>query len=64
MTRKHFKAIASTIRDLPVSERQRVQIALAFAKMCREFNANFDQTRFMVACEAGVKVANVPTDKV
>jgi hypothetical protein len=59
MTRKHFEAIARTIRELPeifdaphrvdrLSLREK--IATEFADLCAGYNGRFDRERFMEAC--------------
>ena len=50
MTRKHFEAIALTIKDMQVGEITRKKIALEFAGMCRLQNRNFNEARFLKAC--------------
>lgn len=51
MTRKHFIAIAHTIKLLPLSSREREAVAFRFADMCMMFNNNFDRERFQEACK-------------
>jgi hypothetical protein len=50
MTRKHFKAIADTIKNLQVSDEDRKQIATAFAFTCDGFNNHFNLDKFIEAC--------------
>ena len=49
MTRKHFEAIAQTIKAIAdAGERQRQ--AEAMANMCAQQNKRFDRARFFAAC--------------
>jgi len=50
MTRKHFQAIAQTIRQTAANYDERTRFALAFADLCAEYNSNFDRVRFLDAC--------------
>jgi len=53
MTRKHFQAIADTIKGLrhELSKEDADKIAKEFARMCKGFNGRFDEGRFLQACE-------------
>ena len=50
MTRKHFEALAAEIRQIP-DKVAREQAARAVARACRQFNPNFDMSRFLAACD-------------
>ena len=52
MTRKDFRAIAETIKNLDVNERNRLHIANSFANMLKHTNPRFDRERFLKACAA------------
>ncbi len=67
MTRKHFQAIADTIKQLasegilmsPDSEERdypHYATAEAFADLCEQYNDNFKRDRFLKAC--GIEVRN------
>jgi hypothetical protein len=49
MTKKHFQALAETIRDI-VDNEARSQAAKAVAKACQCFNDRFDEKRFYKQC--------------
>lgn len=55
MTRKHFTAIAETIRSLDVDTETRQKVAEGFASTCAEFNGNFDRGRFIEAATKPTK---------
>jgi hypothetical protein len=56
MTRKHFKAIAATLRrELQYADDTSSEIAIedtakALCSIFAEFNPNFDRGRFLAAC--------------
>jgi hypothetical protein len=50
MTRKHFAAIAATIKYLNVTDDVRQHVAEEMASTCASFNGNFDRGRFLAAC--------------
>ena len=50
LTRKHFEALAAEIRQIP-DRVVREQAAHAMARVCRQFNPNFDMSRFLAACD-------------
>ena len=49
MTRKHFQAIADTIRFMDVDATTREKLASEFARTCASFNGRFDKGRFIAA---------------
>jgi hypothetical protein len=49
MTRKHFRLIADTIKNLPEKTTKRY-VAQLFAVMCNSTNANFNWQKFERAC--------------
>ncbi len=49
MTRRHFQALATAIRDLPDNP-TKLQVFSAIAQVCSSFNYNFDWQRFKAAC--------------
>jgi hypothetical protein len=53
MTRKHFQALAHTVKTelvfLPDKDRRKV--AMELARFCRQFNSNFDDSKFIEKCE-------------
>jgi len=49
LTRQHFEAIAGTISKLP-EDCTPQQVALAFAVLFQDTNANFNIPRFIKAC--------------
>lgn len=49
MTKEHFIAIAATIRALDVDYMTRMDIAVAMADTCGEFNDLFDHDKFIKA---------------
>lgn len=55
MTRKHFTAIAETIRFLDLPRAQRRVVAHDMALTLSGFNGNFDRDRFIEACMKPVK---------
>ncbi len=52
MTRKHFVAIAATLKDTDASRETCRELAILFGA----FNLNFDYATFMDACGHGVRV--------
>ncbi len=50
MTRKHFLAIAETIRTLRLEQAQREEVAAAFAEALSETNMRFNAQTFYKAC--------------
>jgi len=50
MTRKHFEAIAETIRNSNIGDDATAQIAYDLANTLERFNPNFDKHRFLKAC--------------
>ncbi len=49
MTREHFQAIADEIAT--ISNRDEAErTAERMARVCQQFNANFNKARFMTAC--------------
>ena len=50
MTRKHFEAIAATIKALDLTDSERSHVAESFADMLAAFNDLFDRQRFIRAC--------------
>lgn len=56
MQRRHFEAIAETVKGLKTNEflkltqQQHEEIALTFSGMCRRENPRFDKARFLKAC--------------
>ena len=50
MTRKHFEAIAATIKALDLTDSERSHVAESFADMLAAFNHLFDRQRFIRAC--------------
>jgi hypothetical protein len=60
MTRKHFEAIARTVRQTAKDYDERTRFALAFADLCAEYNSAFDRVRFLRACQlAGETIREV-----
>lgn len=64
ISKKHFEAIARAIASertaVTVREQTRTGVALAIAREMKQFNSNFDATRFLRAC--GVNpCSNYPT---
>jgi hypothetical protein len=55
MTRKHFQAIADTIRFMDVCDATREVIAKDFASTCAGFNGRFDKQRFIAAATKPAK---------
>jgi len=51
MQRRHFELIATTIRELRVSDEVRAHTAHIFATNLRGTNPNFDAERFKDACK-------------
>lgn len=57
MTKKHFKELAQRIKNLslPLTEAEeravKKIIAKELAEFCKSQNANFDEERFLKACE-------------
>ena len=49
MTRRHFRALAAAIRELPDNP-TKWQVISAISQVCRSFNHNFDWQRFKAAC--------------
>ena len=55
MTRKHFEAIATVIKDTPFTDPQdRVILAYRMAEVCHGTNPNFNKQRFLEACLPGM----------
>jgi hypothetical protein len=51
MTRKHFEAIASAIRELQHGDSIDIdKLARDIADVCAESNSRFDYSRFLRAC--------------
>jgi hypothetical protein len=50
MTRKHFEALATEISKIENKE-SRLAAAIAVVKAAWLFNGQFDQARFLTACE-------------
>lgn len=50
MTRKHFEAIACTVRNSAVDDAARATIARELAVTLSRFNSGFDRERFIAAC--------------
>ena len=58
MTRKHFAAIAETLRASRVdhaSDTAHRYTCLQMASTLKRFNANFDRERFLAACGASTE---------
>lgn len=51
MTRKHFTAIAATVKNMLISDEDRFQVATDLADTLAEFNPHFDRDRFIEACK-------------
>ena len=49
-TQRHFKEIATTIRALSLSEKDRMAVAFKFVRLFERHNAKFDRILFMKAC--------------
>ena len=49
MTRKHFEALADSIRTI-LDPHARLQAATAVCQACAKMNKNFDADRFYKAC--------------
>ena len=49
MTKKHYVAIAETLRDAPIDSAARAHVALALIKVFQADNPSFDPTRFAAA---------------
>lgn len=49
MSRKHFVALAASIRQI-ADKRAKAAAAHAVADACRLFNGHFDRSRFLRAC--------------
>lgn len=50
MTRKHFIALAYEIKWIE-DKAARLAAAIAVCKAAKQFNRQFDQARFLTACE-------------
>jgi hypothetical protein len=50
MSRKHFIAAAREISYMPIMS-ERLAAAIVFCKVAKQFNSQFDQARFLTACE-------------
>lgn len=50
MTRKHFEALAETIKYLDLSEQDKRHVAEHVGSVCMSFNVEFDRERFYEAC--------------
>lgn len=50
MTRKHFEAIAATIKSADMGSVERSKLARDMASTLKEMNPNFDRSRFIEAC--------------
>ena len=51
MTRKHFKAIADTLRHYPFTDPQdRINLVYRLADTMQQFNERFDKFKFIEAC--------------
>ena len=50
MTRRHFKALAESVRFLDVNHETRFVVARALAAVCRRFNSRFSEYRWYTAC--------------
>ena len=57
MTRKHFEAIAATLKDYRYNE-DHVHICRDLANEFQAFNKNFDKVKFMEACGYQVREDN------
>lgn len=53
MTRKHFEAIARTIRTLDLDAAEMRIVAIAMARTLATFNPAFNRGRFLKACGVG-----------
>ena len=50
MSRKHFEALADQIKWID-NKAARLEAAIAVCKAVKQFNGQFDQARFLTACE-------------
>lgn len=50
MTRKHFIALAATVKGADMTAEARRALAESHADMCAASNPHFDRTRFLEAC--------------
>lgn len=50
MTRKHYIAIADTVRNTPMSKLARKRLATNLAYNLGGYNPRFDRARFLAAC--------------
>ena len=60
MTHKHFKHLATLVKDLPATFniQHRQHLVSQLSVFCRCYNDNFDEARFAAAC-----YAQFPEDK-
>ena len=49
MTKKHFQALADSIRSI-LDPHVRLNAAVAVASACKQMNSRFDADRFYAAC--------------
>lgn len=50
MTRKHFEALAESIRFMELDYGTKRHVAEHVANVCKQFNSGFERQRFLEAC--------------
>lgn len=53
MSKKHFTVAAEMVKHLAAPREHRILVASQFARLFRQFNPDFDESRFLEACHLG-----------